>query len=71
MANRQSLNATFLCWKLQGAEIALIKYLQSKYFCDFVSLRTDKERSKSLPNSVQKLLLNVYDGKMRVGERLS
>ena len=57
--------------ELQGAETALIKYLQSKYLRDFFSAHTDKERLESLPTSLQKLQPFVHNGVVRVGGRLS
>ena len=57
--------------ELQGAETVLIKYLQSKHFCDFFSAHTDKEQLKSLPTSLQKLQPFVHNGVVRVGGHLS
>ena len=57
--------------ELQDAETAMIKYLHSKYFCDFFSARTDKEQLKSLPTSLQKLRPYVHDSIVRIGGRLS
>ena len=71
--NKISVERNISVTELDLAEIALIKYLQIKYFPDFhdfFTTRNEKERLNSIPVSLQKLRPFVREGILRVGGRL-
>ena len=68
--NKISVKRNISVTELDLAEIALIKYLQMKYFPNFFTARNEKERLNSIPVSLQKLRPFVHEGLLRVGGRL-
>ena len=67
--NKISVKRNISVTQLDLAEIALIKYLQMKYFPIFFTARNERERN-SIPVSLQKLRPFVHEGILRVGGRL-